>query len=141
MISIHRFLNFRGTKQNRTAVDGFADRYLTTRPWYRFVLRQQRYECFLNLQNFLHVFSGAYCNSLAFTKAARGLLSGGEMKKGRICRIYGCRGMCRISPGFSGVVVMMLPLALITGAGSGVTAEVDKNREVTCPFSQVKSTV
>ena len=69
---------------------------------------------------------------------SRGLLSGGEMKKGRI---YGCRGMCRISPGFSGVVVMMPPLALITGAGSGVTAEVDKDREVTCPFSQVKSTV
>ena len=27
-------LFFRGTKQIRTAVDGFADRYLTTRTWY-----------------------------------------------------------------------------------------------------------
>ena len=29
---------FGGTKQSRTAVHGFADRCLATRPWYRFVV-------------------------------------------------------------------------------------------------------
>ena len=31
---IRKNQRFRGTKQNRTAVNGFADRCLTTRPWY-----------------------------------------------------------------------------------------------------------
>ena len=37
-----------GTKQNRTAVLGFADRCLTTRPWYRLALQMQRYALFLS---------------------------------------------------------------------------------------------
>ena len=32
----------RGAKQIRTAVDGFADRYLATRSWHRFYFRVQK---------------------------------------------------------------------------------------------------
>lgn len=46
----------RGTKQNRTAVDGFADRYLTTRPWYHFVFATAKVRMFFESTKLLHQF-------------------------------------------------------------------------------------
>ncbi len=42
---------FGGTKQIRTAVDGFADRCLTSRPWYHLRFAVQSYTFILNLAN------------------------------------------------------------------------------------------
>ncbi len=69
-------LNERGAKRIRTAVNGFADRYLTTRTWHQKnvlslseissalrsepLFRVQRYEIFHYPPNFFHIFRNFY---------------------------------------------------------------------------------
>lgn len=56
-----------GSQQIRTAVDGFADRYLTTRSGNHFRFALQRYNFFLKNSNYLHAFSFLLAQFLCFS--------------------------------------------------------------------------
>ena len=56
-----------GSQQIRTAVDGFADRYLATRSGNHFCFAMQRYGFFFKRQNYLRVFSGLFVQFLRFS--------------------------------------------------------------------------
>ena len=67
---LERLFFWRGTKQIRTAVDGFADRCLTTRPWYPlwdFPFADAKVQHYLELATLFFAFFARRCVFSSFS--------------------------------------------------------------------------